>query len=150
MATATELILAEQMADLAANAAEMGWSLSILDGGTFVLGVPAGDGSKLYWRCETDRFPTWPPAWHWSDSVGEEVDTPRVTGRGGNFFHGHNVVCAPWNRLAYSSVDKRGPHSDWKIGDWLTNPKTGQCTTLAAMAARLAVEARLRFSARAA
>jgi hypothetical protein len=150
MATATELIVAEQLAALAANAAEMGWLLAILGDGTFVLGVPAKDGSHLYWRCETDRYPTWPPAWHWSDAVGKEIDTANVIARGGNFFHDNGVVCAPWNRLAYNAVDKRGPHGDWTIGDWLTNAKTRQCTTLAAMAARLAIEANQRFEKRAA
>ena len=149
MATATELIVTEQLAELEANAAEMGWSLKMLGGGSFVLGVPAKDGSHLYWRCSTDRFPTWPPAWHWSDSTADIIDTPAVTGKGGNFFHGEGVVCAPWNRLAYKSVDARGPHNDWTIGDWLSNAKTGQCTTLSAMAARLAVEATLRFEKRA-
>ena len=149
MATATMLVVAEQLEQLASNAPEMGWSLTILSPCAFVLGVPARDGSNLYWRCDADRYPTWPPAWHWSDAAGEHVDAPEVTGRGGNFFHGKGVVCAPWNRLAYTSVDARGPHADWTIGDWLTNPKTRQCTTLAAMAARLAVEALQRFEKRA-
>src|SRR5688500_15792097 len=103
MATATELIVAEQLGELVANVAEMGWSLVVLGEGTFVLGVPAKDSSILYWRCETDRYPTWPPAWHWSDATGEVIDTPDVTGQGGNFFNGCGVVCAPWNRLAYKS-----------------------------------------------
>ncbi len=150
MVTATDLIVAEQLEALAANAAELGWSITILRSSTFVLGVPAKDGSTLFWRCETERYPTWPPAWHWSNPHGEETDLPTVTGRGGNFFHGNGVVCAPWNRLAYKLVDARGPHEDWSIGDWLTNPKTGQCTTLSAMAARLAVEAMQRFERRAA
>ena len=149
MPTASELIVEEQLAELTANAAQMGWSLELVGGGTFILGVPAKDGSNLYWRCENDRYPTWPPAWHWSNASGEEIDTPNVTGTGGNFFHGNGVVCAPWTRLAYKSVDTRGPHGDWSIGDWLSNGKTRQCTTFSAMAARLAVEAMQRFQKRA-
>jgi hypothetical protein len=149
VATATELILEEQMADLKANADLMGWSVTDLGAGTFVLGVPAKDDSILYWRCETDGFTATPPAWRWSDSSGQIIDSPSVTGRGGNFFHSNGVVCAPWNRLAYKSVDGRGPHGDWLIGDWLSNVKTRQCVTLAAMASRLALEARISFSGRA-
>ncbi len=149
MATATELILEEQMAELTANADAMGWSVTYLRAGRFVLGVPAKDNSILYWRCEPDGFAATPPAWHWSDATGENIDTPKVTGQGGQFFHSSGVVCAPWNRLAYKSLDARGPHDDWSIGDWLSNAKTRQCTTLAAMASRLAVEAMTKFEKRA-
>jgi len=146
--TATDLVVEEELAELVANAAEMGWSLTILDGGAFVLGVPAKGGSSLFWRCATDRYPTWPPAWHWADPTGGVIDAPTVTGLGGNFFHSNGVVCAPWNRLAYKAIDARGPHGDWTIGDWLTNSYTRQCKTLSAMAARLAIEATHRFQRR--
>lgn len=145
MATATDLIVEEELAELAANATEIGWSLTVLEGGAFVLGVAAKNGTKLFWRCETDRYPTFPPAWHWADATGDVIDVPSVTGVGGNFFHTSGVVCAPWNRLAYKAIDARGPHDDWTIGDWLTNTRTRQCTTLSAMATRLAVEATQRF-----
>lgn len=149
MSTATGLIVVEQLAELAANAGAMGWSLHVLNNEEFVLGVPAKDGSMLFWRCVTDRFPTSPPVWHWSNADGTETDTPAVIGLGGAFFHSAGVVCAPWNRLAYKMIDDRGPHADWTIGDWLTNEKTRQCTTLSAMASRLAVEAMNRFERRA-
>jgi hypothetical protein len=149
VATATELILEEEMAELKANADVMGWSIAPLEAGTFILGVPANDGSVLYWRCEPVGYAATPPAWHWSDPAGQKTDTPQVTGLGGQFFHQSGVVCAPWNRLAYKSIDSRGPHDDWSIGDWLSNEKTRQCVTLAAMASRLAVEAITKFEKRA-
>ena len=50
------------------------------------------------------------------------------------------MIFAPWNRLAYSSVDPKGPHGDWTIGDWQKNSYTGGCTTLGHMALRIYVE----------
>ena len=42
--------------------------------------------------------------------------------------------------LAYRQADPKGPHGDWELSTWMTNPKTGGCITLAAMALRLATE----------
>lgn len=35
---------------------------------------------------------------------------------GHSYFHGNNVICAPWNRGAYQ--DHGGPHSDWPYSGW--------------------------------
>lgn len=145
MATATELLVEEEYGDLAQVAEDHGWKLSRLAPLWFVLGVPAKGARWLYVRCEAEGYPTRPPAWRWSDERGDEVDTPRVTAFGGAFFHGNGVICAPWNLLAYKSEDARGPHEDWVIGNWVENRYTRQCMTLAAMAARIAIEAAVRF-----
>ena len=78
-------------------------------------------------------------AWHWfnleTKAVDERRDTPMPVG----FFQptcGVITRCH-WNRLAYKAIDSRGPHADWDIGDWRTNPKTGACRTLNAMALRI-------------
>lgn len=148
MATATELLVEEELAQLKENAQIMGWTVTQLCGLNFLLGVPAKDESWLYVRCEPDLFPTEPPAWRWCDAKGENPDTPAVTGIGGQFFHSSGVICAPWNRLAYKNIDPRGPHEDWAIGNWMANEKTRQCRTLAAMASRIAVEATRNFQNR--
>jgi len=148
MATATELLVEVELAQLKENAQIMGWTVTELSGLDFVLGVPANDNSWLYVRCEPERHPTEPPAWRWCNAKGENTDKPEMTGVGGQFFHTNGVICAPWNRLAYKSVDARGPHGDWSIGNWMANDKTRQCRTLAAMASRIAIEARLKYQKR--
>lgn len=148
MATATELIVAEewhQLRDLAEN--QDGWTLTVLGTETFLFGMPRKDGGELWVHCQADQYPTLPPIWRWCGPDGTMIDDPRVTPVGGSsFFHGNGVLCVPWNRLAYSQVDSRGPHGDWTIGDWKSNPHNRECKTLAAMAIRIAVEARARFS----
>ncbi|MHB8636744.1 MAG: hypothetical protein ACYC96_09760 [Fimbriimonadaceae bacterium] len=32
------------------------------------------------------------------------------------YFHSNNILCAPWNRLAYSIHG--GPHTDWDMLNW--------------------------------
>lgn len=89
-----------------------------------------------------------PPAWHWYNADTKQIDQLRDTPKEVGFFHGSGVICAPWNRLAYKSVDSRGPHDDWQIGDWRSNPQTGGCKTLGAMAQRIALELKLRMQGR--
>jgi hypothetical protein len=148
LSTATALLINKQLGELEEVAADQGWTVKRLAGLRFVLGVPAKDGTWLYIRCEPEEFPTLPPAWRWSDELGESVDEPRLTGIGGNFFHGNGVICAPWNRLAYQAQDSRGPHPEWVLGDWTQNQYTRQCLTLTAMASRIAVEALTNYSER--
>ena len=44
------------------------------------------------------------------------------------FFHKRNppFICSPCSRKAYRDFDGvKGPHGDWKMIGWSTNPKTG-------------------------
>jgi hypothetical protein len=140
MATATDLVLAEQFEHLRQVAAAEGWDLKQADGPGFVLGLPARDGSRFWLKTECDGFQGIPPAWHWQNPETGALDVPADTPAGSGYFHSSGRICAPWNRLAYKSVDPQGPHGDWELSNWMANPKTGQCTTLAAMALRIAVE----------
>ena len=140
MSTVAELSLAEEMPPLEAIATREGWQLTRLEGLQFVLGLPARDHTWFWLLCTCERYPAMPAAWHWYNAESHEIDQPRDTPKGGGFFHGAGVICAPWNRLAYQAEDPRGPHSDWTIGNWRANPQTGACKTLAAMALRIAVE----------
>lgn len=151
MPTATELAFTEQFSHLCEIATSRAWDLR-KDGCTgFLLALPARDGSRFWLKVECDGFPCSPPAWQWynpeNSALNQKPDTP--LGSGG-YFHGSGRICAPWNRQAYQQVDPKGPHGDWQLSNWITNPKTGGCTTLSAMALRLAIElSSMRYQGRA-
>lgn len=140
MATAAELTVAEELIPLRETAADWGWALKEISPLTFLLGLPASDGSVFYLLVDCDDYAVTPPAWRWCDIDGGSIDAPHCTPDGSGFFHQNSVICAPWNRLAYSTIDARGPHGDWAIGDWKSNSYTKGCTTLCHMALRLFVE----------
>ncbi len=148
MATATELVLGEELEDLRRNAERRGWTLEVLDTKTFILALPAKDGTWVQLLAECDDYPTSPPAWHFRNPQTGELEHPAGTPRGGGFFHSSGVICAPWNRLAYRSQWERGPHNDWTIGDWRANPSTGGAKTLSAMALRIYVELQSSYQGR--
>lgn len=140
MNTVAALVVTEQLGALRDNADLFGWSLEAIDETTFVLGLPGKDGGIYSLRVRCDDFPAKPPAWHWFNAQSGAIDNPGDTPKGGNFFHSAGVICAPWNRLAYQAIDPRGPHPEWNIGDWQSNPQNGACRTLSAMALRIAQE----------
>jgi len=140
MPTVAELCLGEEFGPLQEIAHLEGWQLDQRDSLSFVLGLPARDGSCFWLLCRCENYPGAPPAWHWYNPETHAIDQPRDTPTGGNFLHSSGVICAPWNLLAYKSADARGPHSDWTIGDWRANPMTGGCKTFSAMALRIAFE----------
>jgi hypothetical protein len=140
MSTPAALLVGAELVALKDNAAVMGWSVDVVDDLTFVLGLPAKDGLRYHLRVQCDGYPAMPPAWHWFNPVSGGIDIRPETPRGGNFLNTSGVICAPWNRLAYKTVDSRGPHSDWQIGAWQNNSYTGACRTLSAMALRIAHE----------
>jgi hypothetical protein len=148
MATAAELAVVDEYPALEENAALMGWKLERLSATSFVLSLPASDGSWFSVLCIADRYSAEPPAWHWYNPASKQIDQPHDTPIEVGFFHSAGVICAPWNRLAYNSVDPRGPHSDWQIGAWRSNPQTGGCKTLSAIAQRIAIELKLRMQGR--
>lgn len=146
MATASEIILESQLAALRQNAEVHGWFFEMVDSTTIVVGFPAKDNSEMALFVKCDGYPGEPPAWHWYNRESKAIDALGDTPTGGNFFHGHGVVCAPWNRLAYKNKDPRGPHGNWDIGNWVTVPETGGTRTLAAMAERIAHELLISYT----
>jgi hypothetical protein len=77
-----------------------------------------------------DDYKALPPAWHvvvpGTDRDAGKEDFPAPAGT--SIFHGNMLVCAPWNRLAYKSVNPQGPHDDWGGPEgWLS--VTSQHTT---------------------
>jgi hypothetical protein len=140
MSTVAEATVAEELASLREIASTRGWSLREIDAVRFHLALPASDSTWLYVLVDCERYPVQPPAWRWCDAEGKNADHPCDQPRGLGFLHPSGVICAPWNRLAYKSIDSRGPHQDWILGDWRNNSYTGGCRTLAAMALRIFVE----------
>ncbi len=140
MSTATELTVAEQLQPLREIAAARDWTLTPVDGIRFMFGFPARDSSWFWLRVDCNQFQAVPPAWHWYNPKSQVTDQPCDTPRGSGYFHESGVICAPWNRLAYKSCDPRGPHGDWTLANWMSNPNTRGCTTLAAMALRIFTE----------
>jgi hypothetical protein len=140
MATVPELSVQAEFPDVEENARCLGWKLERTTPTSFILGLPAPDGTWFWLNCLCDRYAAEPPAWHWYNPDTKLLDQPKDMPKDGGFFHSNRVICAPWNRLAYKSVDARGPHEDWQIGDWRNNPKTAGCKTLSAMAIRIAHE----------
>ncbi|MDP3328961.1 hypothetical protein [Parvibaculum sp.] len=141
MATVTDLVFAEQFDHLREVAEQRGWPLKQFEGPGFELVLPARDGSQFGLHVMCDGYPGTPPAWRWCNPESGVFDQPADTPRGsGGYFNANGRICAPWNRLSYRQIDSKGAHADWHLSTWLTNPKTGSCTTVAAMALRMAVE----------
>jgi len=142
MLSVVELAFEEQFGHLEANAKTQPerWRVQRLCGPRFVLGISAKDQHWFELLVECEDFPLIPPAWHWYNSEKERLDDTQDTPKGSGFLHSSGRICAPWNRLAYQSVDPKGPHNDWQLHNWTTNSNTKGCTTLAAMALRLRVE----------
>lgn len=138
--TVAILTVAEELAVLESNAANRGWPLRRISDLQFHLGLPARDGSWFYLLVDCVDYAAVPPAWHWADATGDARDQLKDIPQGSGFLHSNGVICAPWNRLAYTAVDPRGPHGEWLIGDWRNNSSTGKCKTLSAMALRIYVE----------
>jgi hypothetical protein len=138
--TLAELTVAEELVALREIAVRRDWTLKELDSLHFHLGLPASDNSSFYLLIDCNGYPVEPPAWDWCDAEGAHTNRLADRPRGSGFLHTAGVICAPWNRLAYKSVDARGPHGDWTIGDWQKNSYTGGCTTLPHMALRIFVE----------
>lgn len=136
MATVGELVIEEQFGHLLENAASREWPLER----AFILGMKAHDGSQYWLLADCSDYPALPPAWHWYNPATRLLNQPADTPKGSSFLHSSGRICAPWNRLAYKKIDPSGPHDDWDLTNWMTNPKTGNCTTLSAMALRIHVE----------
>jgi hypothetical protein len=68
-------------------------------------------------------YPAIPPAWQFTNPAGDGPGPFPAAGSGtavpGSIFHGNKVICAPWNRLAFSELG--GPHGDWGgLTNWRT------------------------------
>ena len=83
-------------------------------------GPPAVEGQAeepYLLKIDFDHYRTLPPGWRFVDPrVGEEIGKAAYPQPiGGSILHSNGVVCAHWNRFAYSA--NGGPHGDWGNGD---------------------------------
>jgi hypothetical protein len=66
-----------------------------------------------------DDYRAKPPAFELKHTATGERGTYRCYPKGGlGYFHPQPVLCAPWNRKAYSALG--GPHRDWAMAQWAT------------------------------
>jgi hypothetical protein len=99
------------------------------------LGGPSAESLEQYLLVgEFDDYRAIPPRWIFvHPESGEEVGqaafpAPGSTPFGASLFHTAPVICAHFNRLAYS--DAGGPHSDWGgLANW-QNVGPGQAMAL--------------------
>jgi len=127
------------MASVRQIAASRGWMLEELEGYKFIVGMKARDGTQFWQFVDCEGYQTVPPAFNWYNKDTKAMNQLSDIPVGGTFFIKNNsigVICAPWNRLAYKNV-YGGPHQDWQLTNWMSNPKTGETKTLAAMLLRI-------------
>ena len=61
---------------------------------------------------------------------------------GDTFFHQNGLICSPCSRRAYKVFnDLNGPHTDWTMSGWQTNPQVGSLTSIPAIL--LAIHSRI-------
>jgi hypothetical protein len=103
------------------------------------------DGRAIYLQADLTGYKAVPPAWLFTDSdwvshrdgaIDKALWPAPGTGPRGSVFHGHALVCAPWNRLAYQELG--GVHNDWAgITNWLNIADHTRATTVPDMLAIL-------------
>lgn len=120
-------------------AASRGWELKELEGCKFIVGIKARDGTQFWQFVDCEGYQTIPPAFNWYNHESNVKNHPSDTPIGGGFFHSSGRICAPWNRLAYQQ-EYGGPHNEWQLSNWMSNPNTGETKTLAAMLLRIYTE----------
>lgn len=146
--TAASLVIQPELQALQEVAKERGWLFRQETEHEFVLGLGRGT-EQFFLRVDLTDYRATPAAWHWYNPQTSALDQSQDTPRGGTFFHSSGVICAPWNRLAYKSVNSKGPHGDWDIrGNWVAHANTGGTRTLVAMALRIDHELQLNFAGR--
>jgi len=86
---------------------------------------------------EFNDYKAIPPAWRFVDpetatETPASYPSPGPMKVGGSIFHSKPVICAPFNRLAFST--QGGPHSDWQgESAWLRVVGHVRATTLGEM-----------------
>jgi hypothetical protein len=129
----SDVLLDEELRHLRDICRGRGWNLET----PLVLSLPSKSHGLFHLRIDLSDYPTQPPAFHWTDAEKSRLNDPLDTPTGGGYFHSSGRICAPWNRLAYQSVDAKGPHGDWHLAGWKANPLTGLTDTLPAMVLRV-------------
>ncbi|SDL17403.1 hypothetical protein SAMN05428985_110188 [Nocardioides sp. YR527] len=133
MVSITEAVLADELPAITAWAERHGWEFnydSITLRGRAVVEHPRVADLRVVFWFDASGYPNrQPPAW-WCGGDGATIcteragyprpsPTPPPGPPHGSIFHTNPVICAPWNRLAYSIHG--GPHADWPaLAAWRT------------------------------
>jgi hypothetical protein len=122
----TRALLHGEAAAIEAWAERHRWSVEI-DAERLALAATVrhpADGSPLMVVADLHGYRAVPPAWRFVDPATKESGPSAfpmggpLPGGKGSIFHSGAVICAPWNRLAYTS--EGGPHGDWgEFANWL-------------------------------
>ena len=72
--TVAQLSVDEELEPLAPIACHSGWRFERTDATSFMLGLPARDGSWFWLVCRCDGYPGVPPAWHWYNPETKATD----------------------------------------------------------------------------
>lgn len=151
-AETTRALLDGEAASISAWAARHGWIVQ-LDGLRLALAALVRhptDNSLLVLLADLRGYRAIPPAWRFVDPLtgkSEPVAYPSpgpVSGGKASIFHPQPTICAPWNRLAYTS--EGGVHGDWSdTSNWLN--VAGDVVRAANVAEMLsAIDVHLSFS----
>ena len=115
----TDAVMAVELPAITAWAARRGWDVDVDVKCRTVAAktVHPKSGAVIVFHADLDEYPAIPPAWTCRDADGvvSLAAFPRPgqqPGVSGSIFHTNNVICAPWNRLAYAA--NGGPHGDWE------------------------------------
>jgi hypothetical protein len=81
----------------------------------------AHDGEPFIMEISLDDYKEKPPLFEFIDPETGERGTRRAYPKtNDSLFHDNGpCICAPFNRKAYKEFAETGPHTDWKLGDWI-------------------------------
>jgi hypothetical protein len=141
----TRAVVATEMVAATAWCDRHGWTVAVTEDGLHVDATTAHPvtGTVIVFHADLDGYPAIPPVWTCRDQDGHVGPATfplpgERPGIPGSIFHGNQVICAPWSRLAYAGHG--GPHSDWgDLTAWKTIAGVTQAHTIADMLNALAV-----------
>jgi hypothetical protein len=144
----TRAVVAEELrAVLAWAARRPGWTVEFDEPGLrlIIRTVHPAAGTPLLIHADLHGYRAVPPAWRFlNPDTGEAAGAPFPQHGSrppiqGSIFHGNRVICAPWNRLAYTEYN--GPHGDWGgLANWTAAaPGYTKADTLADMLSQIAL-----------
>ncbi len=122
----TQAQLETEQPAIAAWATKHGWSIGISPADRMIRVRTTHPAAVLTLAAVADCawYPSAPPAWQFVDAAGASPRSAypapgNIAGISGSIFHPNGLICAPWNRLAYSELG--GVHNDWGgIANWKT------------------------------
>lgn len=144
--TVTRAVMADESLAITAWGVRRDWKIQIDDSELVLRAQTIHPQSKvpIVFHANLEGYPAMPPAWTCQDldgAVSPAVFPAPGTRQGvtGSIFHPGLIICAPWNRLAYSIHG--GPHNDWTdLSQWRTvGAGTTQAHTLADMLTTIAL-----------